>query len=127
MTENVDFVNSYIERLNKTVHDLTGRNVVLETRLEVAEKTIGHVNNELEQTRQELSARSNQIDQVRNESKQLNAQVSDLRRQLAQAETALRATLNPPEEADEPVEALTDLSTAEVEQPQIEPPEPDDF
>lgn len=36
--EDVEFVNVYIERLNKTIHDLTSRNIILETRLVRAEE-----------------------------------------------------------------------------------------
>jgi len=36
--EDVEFVNMYIERLNKTVHDLTSRSIILETRLARAEE-----------------------------------------------------------------------------------------
>lgn len=35
--EDVEFVNVYIERLNKAVHDLTSRSIILETRLSRAE------------------------------------------------------------------------------------------
>lgn len=35
-----EFVNEYINRLVATVHDLTSKNVLLETRLAMAEKLI---------------------------------------------------------------------------------------
>lgn len=36
--EDVEFVNMYIESLNKAVHDLTSRSIILETRLVRAEQ-----------------------------------------------------------------------------------------
>lgn len=49
-----EFINLYIEQLNKASHDLMGRNVILETKLALAEKTNASLNVELEQARQEL-------------------------------------------------------------------------
>jgi hypothetical protein len=36
--EDIEFVNAYIERLNKALHDLISRNIILETRLVRAEE-----------------------------------------------------------------------------------------
>ena len=36
-----EFVNEYINRLLANLHDLTSKNIMLETRLAMADKTIG--------------------------------------------------------------------------------------
>lgn len=49
-----EFVNLYIEQLNKACHDLMGRNVILETKLALAEKTSASLNVELQKALAEL-------------------------------------------------------------------------
>lgn len=121
MAENVDFVNSYIERLNKTVHDLTGRNVVLETRLEVAERSLSQVGAEIEQYQNELAARSKQIDQVHGDNKRLIAENAALKEQLRVATTPapVDAGQFEPEVIEEDVLTVVEASEEEAE--------PDDF
>lgn len=43
-----DFVNAYIERLLSNVHDLTSKNILLETRVQFAEKKTAELQAELE-------------------------------------------------------------------------------
>ena len=43
-----EFVNEYINRLLASVHDLTSKNVILETRLAMAEKIIANLQAENE-------------------------------------------------------------------------------
>lgn len=43
-----DFVNAYIERLLATVHDLTNKNILLETRVQFAEKKTSELQTELD-------------------------------------------------------------------------------
>ena len=82
MIENTDFVNMYIDKLNKSIHDLTGRNIVLETRLDVIQKhaaqleeQIAGLKAQLEEQdashQRELVTRAKQIDHVRQENNQL--------------------------------------------------------
>ena len=82
MIENTDFVNMYIDKLNKSIHDLTGRNIVLETRLDVIQKhaaqleeQIAGLKAQLEEQdashQLELVTRAKQIDHVRQENNQL--------------------------------------------------------
>lgn len=47
----VDFVNAYIERLLAAVHDLTSKNVLLETRVQFAEKKVAELQAELESSK----------------------------------------------------------------------------
>lgn len=47
-----EFVNEYITRLNATIHDLTGKNIMLETRLVIAERVSSSVSKELEELKQ---------------------------------------------------------------------------
>ncbi len=49
-----EFVNEYISRLVANLHDLTSKNVLLETRLAMAEKVIANFQVELKQTQTEL-------------------------------------------------------------------------
>jgi hypothetical protein len=44
-----EFVNEYIARLNSTIHDLIGKNIMLETRLVIAERVISTLQQELDQ------------------------------------------------------------------------------
>ena len=86
MIENTDFVNMYIDKLNKAIHDLTGRNIVLETRLDVIQKhaaqqeeQIAGLKAELEQQdanhQRELVARAKQIDHIKQDNNQLKAKL----------------------------------------------------
>jgi hypothetical protein len=43
-----EFVNEYINRLLANLHDLTSKNVMLETRLVMAEKVVANLQAELE-------------------------------------------------------------------------------
>ena len=114
MTENVDFVNSYIEKLNKTVHDLTGRNVILETRLEVSEKAAAQHNAEIELHKNELAARSNQIDQIYKDNKQLTAEIAELKEKVRQL-------------SEIKVVVAEDVVEVELNEEPISEPDKDDF
>lgn len=52
--ENADFINTYIDTLNKNLHDLTSRNVVLETKLAVQDKLVSALQTELQNAKNEL-------------------------------------------------------------------------
>lgn len=123
MAENVEFVNSYIEKLNKTVHDLTGRNMVLETRLEMSEKGMAQLTGEIENLQNELLSRSKQVDQVHSDNKRLLQEVATLREQLRVATTPVVETPKVDDFVPEVVEE--DVLTV-VEAPEEEA-EPDDF
>lgn len=114
MTENVDFVNSYIEKLNKTVHDLTGRNVILETRLEVSEKAAAQHNAEIELHQNELAARSKQLDHVYNDNKQLTAEIAELKEKVRQL-------------SEIKVVVAEDVVEVELNEEPISEPDKDDF
>ena len=130
MAENVEFVNAYIDKLNKSVHDLTGRNVVLETRLEMSEKVIAQLTGEIENYKNELVARSKQIDQMDNDNRHLRNEVSDLRVQLAAAnklaeeQTAAKAEKS--KKKDEEA-APVEVAMEDTIHPVNEPTESDDF
>lgn len=47
-----EFVNEYIARLNSTIHDLIGKNIMLETRLVMAERVSSNLSKELEELKQ---------------------------------------------------------------------------
>lgn len=47
-----EFVNEYIARLNSTIHDLVGKNIMLETRLVMAERVSSNLSKELEELKQ---------------------------------------------------------------------------
>ena len=49
-----DFVNEYINRLTLNLHDTVSKNVLLETRLAVLEKSLANLQNEHQQALQEL-------------------------------------------------------------------------
>lgn len=46
-----EFVNEYISRLVATVHDLTSKNILLETRLAMAEKLVASLQVQLEESK----------------------------------------------------------------------------
>lgn len=46
-----EFVNEYINRLLANLHDITSKNVMLETRLAMAEKVVANLQTELEKLR----------------------------------------------------------------------------
>ena len=46
-----EFVNEYISRLLANVHDLTSKNVMLETRLALAEKLVANLQVDLQEHR----------------------------------------------------------------------------
>lgn len=46
-----EFVNEYISRLLANVHDLTSKNVMLETRLALAEKLVANLQADLQEHR----------------------------------------------------------------------------
>lgn len=105
MIENADFVNMYIDKLNKTIHDLTGRNIVCETRLDVSQKYIKQLEDQLSsftaqmeelvaQHKKELDAKSKQIDHIRHE----NSQLKDVIKQLEAA-----SLVEQPDEVDEQI------------------------
>jgi hypothetical protein len=48
-----DFVNEYIARLNATIHDLMGKNIMLETRLVMAERVTSALQQQLDQVQVE--------------------------------------------------------------------------
>ena len=48
-----EFVNDYIEQLNKKLHDLTSQNVILETRVAHLSKQLAAVSTELERLKDE--------------------------------------------------------------------------
>jgi hypothetical protein len=50
-----DFVNGYIERLQSYVHDLTSKNILLETRVVFAEKRIADLQTQLDQAAEQSS------------------------------------------------------------------------
>ncbi len=49
-----DFVNAYIERLIANIHDLTSKNILLETRVLFAEKKNNELQTELNTLKQSL-------------------------------------------------------------------------
>lgn len=49
-----DFVNEYINRLTLNLHDTVSKNVLLETRLAVLEKSLANLQTEHQQALQEL-------------------------------------------------------------------------
>jgi peptidoglycan hydrolase CwlO-like protein len=49
-----EFVNEYINRLIANLHDLTSKNVLLETRLAMADKVVANLQVELKQAQTEL-------------------------------------------------------------------------
>lgn len=49
-----EFVNEYINRLVANLHDLTSKNVMLETRLALAEKLVANLQIELQSAKSEL-------------------------------------------------------------------------
>lgn len=49
-----EFINEYISRLIAKLHDLTSQNVMIETRLALAEKQNANLQVELQQTKAEL-------------------------------------------------------------------------
>lgn len=49
-----EFINEYINRLIAKLHDLTSQNVMIETRLALAEKQNANLQVELQQTKVEL-------------------------------------------------------------------------
>lgn len=130
MAENVEFVNSYIDKLNKTVHDLTGRNMVLETRLEMSERVIAQLTGEIDSLKNDLVARSKQIDQMDNDNRNLRNDVATLREHLAAAHRAAEeqatAKAEKGKKKDEVV-APVEVAMEETIQPVNEPTEPDDF
>lgn len=46
-----EFVNEYINRLLANLHDLTSKNVMLETRLAIAEKVVANLQADLQERR----------------------------------------------------------------------------
>lgn len=54
-----EFVNEYISRLLANLHDLTSKNVMLETRLAMAEKVVANLQAESFQTKTELDKLKN--------------------------------------------------------------------
>jgi hypothetical protein len=46
-----EFVNEYIARLNSTIHDLIGKNIMLETRLVMAERVSSALSAELKENK----------------------------------------------------------------------------
>jgi hypothetical protein len=42
-----EFINEYINKLIANLHDLTSKNVMLETRLAIAEKVVASLQNEI--------------------------------------------------------------------------------
>lgn len=46
-----EFVNEYINRLVANVHDLTSKNILLETRLAIAEKLVASLQIEQQETK----------------------------------------------------------------------------
>lgn len=53
-----EFVNEYIARLNSTIHDLTGKNIMLETRLVMAERVSSALSAELKELKESLETSS---------------------------------------------------------------------
>lgn len=49
-----EFVNEYISRLTSNLHDTVSKNVLLETRLAVLEKSLANLQNEHQKVLQEL-------------------------------------------------------------------------
>lgn len=49
-----EFINEYIGRLTQTIHDLISKNVLLETRLAVLEKSSANLQMELQNALQEV-------------------------------------------------------------------------
>lgn len=54
-----EFVNEYISRLIANLHDLTSKNVLLETRLAMTEKIVASLQVELKQAQTELEQLQN--------------------------------------------------------------------
>lgn len=53
-----EFVNEYIARLNSTIHDLIGKNIMLETRLVMAERVSSALSAELKELNKSLDTSS---------------------------------------------------------------------
>lgn len=52
--ENAEFINTYIDTLNKNLHEAVSRNAVLETRLTMSEKLAASLQSEIQSLRSEL-------------------------------------------------------------------------
>ena len=52
--DQTEFINAYIETLTKNLHDTVTKNVMLETKVAIAEKTIATLTAELEAVNQQL-------------------------------------------------------------------------
>lgn len=50
-----EFINEYINKLIANLHDLTSKNVMLETRLAIAEKVVASLQNELQDIKSKQS------------------------------------------------------------------------
>lgn len=53
-----EFVNEYIARLNNNIHDLISKNVMLETRLVMAERVSSNLSAQLEELKQSAETSS---------------------------------------------------------------------
>lgn len=53
-----EFVNAYIERMLATIHDLTSKNILLETRVVFSEKKAAELQAELESLRESQSEKA---------------------------------------------------------------------
>lgn len=74
-----DFINEYVDRLNKSSHDLISKNVVLETRAVVAEKKLAAAQEEINSLTEQLHQVISERDVSVNEKETLRTELSTVR------------------------------------------------
>ena len=74
-----DFINVYIDTLIKNLHDLTSKNVVLETKLIYAEKTTRELKEKSDALESQFADLSNNFDEISNERDIIRTELSATR------------------------------------------------